>query len=54
MDKGTELAIADSIMVKKHAVTVEVTLVPGQGTELVITIPVQLIQRCQSTRCHLK
>ncbi|WP_432808005.1 hypothetical protein [Pantanalinema sp. GBBB05] len=37
------LAIADAIVVENHAVTVKATSVPEQGTELVITIPVQLI-----------
>ncbi|MBL1173547.1 MAG: hypothetical protein FWK01_00310 [Pantanalinema sp. GBBB05] len=41
--QGIGLAIADAIVVENHAVTVKATSVPEQGTELVITIPVQLI-----------
>ncbi len=42
---GLGLAIAHSIVVEKHAGTLEVVSAPGQGTEFVITIPVQLNQR---------
>ncbi|MBD2074221.1 HAMP domain-containing histidine kinase, partial [Phormidium sp. FACHB-592] len=50
---GLGLAIAHQIVVEKHAGTVEVHSTLGQGTEFVMTIPLQALtlKDIQATSC---